>query len=96
MRSLIFPVLLAVVVALTPSDLIGQDDLGTVEFETSCSPQVEADFERGLALLHHMMYEQAEDVFNGVAADDPACAMAYWGRAMTQLHPLWADRKSVV
>lgn len=32
----------------------------------------------------------AEDVFKGVAADDPSCAMAFWGMAMTQLHPLWA------
>lgn len=90
MRSRTFPVLLAIVISLTPSDLIGQDDLGTVRFETSCSPEVQADFERGLALLHHMMYEQADGVFKGVAADDPFCAMAYWGMAMTQLHPLWA------
>lgn len=90
MRSLTFTVLLAIIIALIPSDLIGQDDLGTVKFETSCIPEVKADFERGLALLHHMMYEQAEGVFKGVAAEDPSCAMAYWGMAMTQLHPLWA------
>lgn len=90
MHSLTVAVLVAILTALTPSDLMGQDDLGTVDFETSCSSEVEADFERGLALLHHMMYEQAEDVFEGVAADDPSCAMAYWGMAMTQLHPLWA------
>ena len=29
-----------------------EDDLGVVRFPTSCSPQVQADFERGVAMLH--------------------------------------------
>lgn len=90
MRHLTSILLTVALIALAPSALLGQDDLGTVDFETSCSPEVEADFERGLALLHHMMYNQAEDAFKGIADDDPSCAMAHWGRAMTQLHPLWA------
>ena len=32
--------------------------LGIVEFETSCSDSVGEDFNRGVALLHHMMYKQ--------------------------------------
>ena len=34
--------------------------LGTVKFPVSCSPAAQNKFERGLALLHHMMYMQAE------------------------------------
>ena len=90
MRYLTFTLLIITLTALTPPILLAQDDLGTVNFETSCRTEVESDFERGVALLHHMMYEQAEDVFNGVADGDPLCAMAYWGMAMTHLHPLWA------
>jgi tetratricopeptide (TPR) repeat protein len=37
-----------------------------------------------------MMYEQALGHFEAVAAADPACVMAHWGIAMTQLRPLWA------
>lgn len=67
-----------------------QGSLGVVEFETSCSDAVAADFNRGVALLHHMMYKQAEQVFTEISEKDPECAMAYWGLAMTQVHPLWA------
>ena len=67
-----------------------QGSLGVVEFETSCSDAVAGDFNRGVALLHHMMYMQAEQVFTEISEKDPDCAMAYWGLAMTQLHPLWA------
>lgn len=42
-------------------------------------------------MLHHMMYRQAEKEFKTVAELDPDCAMAYWGVAMTQFHPLWAE-----
>lgn len=67
-----------------------QGSLGVVEFETSCSAAVADDFNRGVALLHHMMYKQAEQVFTEISEKDPDCAMAYWGLAMTQVHPLWA------
>jgi hypothetical protein len=36
-----------------------------------------------------MMYEQAADAFTAAATTDSACAMAHWGVAMSQLHPLW-------
>ena len=37
-----------------------------------------------------MMYDEARFVF-GMADDrDPDCAMAYWGQAMSLIHPLWA------
>jgi tetratricopeptide (TPR) repeat protein len=68
-------------------------DHGEVNFKTSCNMKAQAKFENGLAMLHHMMYEQAEDLFNEVIATDPHCAMGYWGIAMTQLHPLWAPPK---
>ena len=64
--------------------------LGTVDFPISCRPEVQNQFNRGVALLHHMMYSDSEKVFVGVAETDPDCAMAHWGIAMTQFHPLWA------
>ncbi len=41
------------------------------------------------ALLHSFAYDEADISFADVAARDPACAMAYWGRAMTHYHQLW-------
>jgi tetratricopeptide (TPR) repeat protein len=40
-----------------------------------------------------MMYAQAEKEFAAITEEDPGCAMAYWGVAMTQLHPLWRESK---
>jgi tetratricopeptide (TPR) repeat protein len=60
--------------------------LGTVSFETSCKPEVAANFNRGVALLHSFWITAARDEFERVATADPACAMAYWGEGMTDLH----------
>ncbi|MGM0738800.1 MAG: hypothetical protein ACQETM_06530 [Bacteroidota bacterium] len=69
----------------------GQDrDHGVVNFKTTCSSMAQIKFEHGLGMLHHMMYEQAHDIFVEATDADPECAMAYWGIAMTQLNPLWA------
>jgi tetratricopeptide (TPR) repeat protein len=63
--------------------------LGTVHFPTSCAASVQASFERGIALLHSFWYTEAEKTFAQVAKDDPKCAMAHWGVAMSLYHQLW-------
>jgi hypothetical protein len=63
--------------------------LGTVAFPVSCSPAVQKPFERGVALLHSFWYEEAEKEFQQIATDDPHCAMAHWGIAMSLWHQLW-------
>ena len=65
------------------------DRLGTVNFETSCLPTVTPAFNRAVALLHSFAYEEADTGFADVAARDPSCAMAHWGRAMPYYHQLW-------
>ena len=65
-------------------------DVGDVAFPISCeADRVQAMFDRGVALLHHMTYEVAEREFSKVAKTDPACAMAHWGIAITLIHPVW-------
>lgn len=63
-------------------------------FETTCNQQADVAFNEGLNLIHNMMYIQAEDAFNGAAAADPGCAMAQWGVAMSNFHPLWPGTPS--
>jgi len=65
------------------------EQLGKVSFPTSCSPAVQAEFERGVALLHSFGYSAAENTFREVAQKDPHCAMAHWGIAMSYFHQLW-------
>ncbi len=63
-----------------------------VDFPVSCTAQARAEFNRAVALLHHMTYPQAREAFQRVAEMDPECAMAYWGIAMTLFQPLWPTR----
>jgi tetratricopeptide (TPR) repeat protein len=68
------------------------DDLGTVDFRASCAAAVQEDFDRAVALLHHMMYEQSRAAFEAIVREDPGCAMAHWGVATTLFQPLWPAR----
>jgi tetratricopeptide (TPR) repeat protein len=65
--------------------------LGTVQFPVSCSETTRASINEGLALLHHMTYEDSGRAFAAAAKAEPDCAMSYWGEAMTFIHPLWSD-----
>ena len=65
------------------------EKLGNVKFPTSCSTDVQQEFERAVALLHSFAYSAAEKSFRAVLAKDPNCAMAHWGVAMTYFHELW-------
>ena len=70
------------------------DKLGTVHFRVSCTEPAQRLMERGVALLHHMTYTDARRVFESASAADPDCGLAYWGQAMTLIHPLWSDPPS--
>jgi hypothetical protein len=61
------------------------DDIGAshVKFETSCAPEVRADFNKGVALLHSFWFPQAIQMFESILKRDPNCAMAYWGIALS-------------
>ncbi len=62
---------------------------GTVEFETSCNGSVREDFNLAVKLLHSFEYDEAEKAFAKVIDEEPGCAMAYWGVAMSNFHALW-------
>src|SRR5438105_4302453 len=68
---------------------LNTEQLGTVHFPVSCSSAVQKPFERGVALLHSFWYEEAQKQFEDVSRQDPQCAMAYWGIAMSRWHELW-------
>lgn len=70
----------------------GGQALGEVDFHVSCAAAARPEFDRALALLHHMTYPQARAAFEKVATDDPGCAMAHWGVAMTLFQPVWPTR----
>ncbi|HUR80049.1 MAG TPA: hypothetical protein VM733_04755, partial [Thermoanaerobaculia bacterium] len=67
-------------------------ELGSVHFPISCSPHAQQQFDHAVALLHHMTYPEARHVFEEITAEEPRCAMAHWGVAMTLFQPLWPTR----
>jgi tetratricopeptide (TPR) repeat protein len=65
------------------------EKLGTVSFPTSCAGAVQKPFERGVALLHSFWFDEAYKQFQSVAQQDPQCAIAYWGEALSLFRQLW-------
>jgi hypothetical protein len=68
------------------------DELGEVAFQVTCSDAVRDDFDRAVALVHHMMYQEARGAFQEIVEADPECAMAHWGVAKTLFQPMWPSR----
>jgi len=66
------------------------ENMGKVSFPTSCAKSVQNAFEQGVATLHSFEYEAAENQFKKVSQQDPQCAMAYWGEAISMYHQLWS------
>src|SRR5712692_5096212 len=64
-------------------------EIGSVHFSTSCSKAVERSFNGAVALLHSFQYERARQAFAEISGQDPKCAMAQWGVAMSHYHGLW-------
>jgi len=85
---------IAVVVLTATARVAAQHDhpapekLGSVTFATTCSPEVQPQFNRAVALLYSFAYSESEKAFREVLAKDPTCAMAHWGVAMTYYHQL--------
>src|SRR6266446_628167 len=65
------------------------DQLGKVNFPTSCTAQVQPTIEKGVALLHSFQYTESEKTFADAVAREPKCAMAHWGKAMARFEQLW-------
>jgi tetratricopeptide (TPR) repeat protein len=68
---------LAITLALAPQ-------VGTVDFQTSATPAAQAEFLRGVAILHSFGFEDAIEVFRKAQALEPDFALAYWGEAMAR------------
>jgi hypothetical protein len=65
------------------------DQMGTVHFHTSCSPEVRDEFDLAVATLHSFGYRKSAELFANVLSTDPSCSMAEWGIAMSHYRQLW-------
>ena len=60
------------------------ETLGAVQFATSCTEPAQTAINRAVALLHSFQFSRAIDGFKTVLREDPACAIAYWGVALSE------------
>jgi tetratricopeptide (TPR) repeat protein len=81
-------ILVAGITAALSFSAFGQQDekLGKLSFPTSCDPKVQAEFERGVAMIHSYWFLIARRTFENVLREDPNCAIAYWGIALDLLN----------
>lgn len=93
-RKLITPLGLAAL--LLPASALAQHDhdhgmplnsnsIGAehVRFTTSCESATHNNFNQGIALMHSFWFAEAINTFQTVLQQDPDCAMAHWGIAMS-------------
>lgn len=66
-----------------------EERLGDVQFDNTCSAAVQSQVNRGVALLHDFWYEEAKRQFQDIYTQDPNCAIAHWGAAMSVYHQIW-------
>lgn len=63
----------------------GDEKLGHVHFETSCTPDAQKLFDRAMLYQHSFWYRASQTVFEDVSKADAACGIAYWGIALSLL-----------
>src|SRR5215471_5002864 len=89
MKSVRSFMLLTVLTLLSAPAGIAQEktteQLGKVNFPVSCSPKAQAQFERGVAMLHSYWFTEGGKVFEAIVREEPSCVMAYWGLAVNLL-----------
>jgi len=63
----------------------GDDKLGKVHFETSCNPEAQKLFDRGMLYQHSFWYRASQKMYEDTLKADPSCSIAYWGIALSLL-----------
>ncbi len=63
----------------------GDNKLGQVHFETSCTPEAQKFFDRGMLYQHSFWYRASQHEFEAALKADPSCGIAYWGIALSML-----------
>ncbi|HEY7475197.1 MAG TPA: hypothetical protein VH679_09320 [Vicinamibacterales bacterium] len=83
---------LLVVLALTAPTAAQLENVGSLSFPTSASPDAQRHFLRGVAILHSFGWKQAIAEFKLAQKAEPDFALAYWGETLCYNHPLNAEQ----
>src|SRR6516164_2372545 len=67
-----------------PTARAQEEKLGDVNFPISCSASAQTRFNRAVAMLHSFFFPETMKAFTAITRQEPSCAMAYWGVAISQ------------
>ena len=87
-----FTRMLALTLLVMCSKVSVSQQVGLVSFANSGPAAAQAEFLHGLFQLHNFEYEDAAAHFERAQRIAPDFAMAYWGEAMTENHPVWHEQ----
>jgi len=73
-----------VVPLLQPAARAQDEKFGEVNFPISCSAGAQRQFNRAVAMLHSFFFPETVKAFTALVAQEPSCAMGYWGVAISQ------------
>ncbi len=66
-----------------------EQQLGDISFPNSGASEAQSAFLTGVRALHSFEFDAARIAFEEAQKIDPGFALAYWGQAMSDNHPLW-------
>ena len=83
-------ILLATILAVAGSSpVIAQDEVdqkfGKVHFATTCNDVAQRRFDRAMRYQHSFWYAESKEIYEEAIKADDACAIAYWGIALSLL-----------
>jgi hypothetical protein len=84
-------IVLALTLALGSPLAAQLDNVGSISFPTSATPDAQRHFLRGVAILHSFGWKQAIAEFKAAQQAEPGFALAYWGESLCYNHPLNAE-----
>jgi hypothetical protein len=87
MKTLILVLIPFLTLTAAPATPAATERLGTVSFAVTCTPAVQTEFVRGVALLHDFWYQEAQRQFEQIAKADPSCCDGALGRGDELLPP---------
>ena len=69
-----------------------EQQLGDISFPNSGASEAQSAFLKGVTALHSFEFDKARFAFEEAQEIDPQFALAYWGQAMSDNHPLWRQQ----
>src|ERR1700719_531868 len=67
-----------------PAARAQEEKFGEINFPIACSAAAQRQFNRAVAMLHSFYFPETVKAFTALAQQEPSCAMAYWGIAISQ------------